>query len=301
LKKYIIHTGTDLIIEGLGHLTTEVNLINVRLTGFRRYFRAIHYKLRLPFFKFWGKFYFKHIEDNSLIIVFDSSFVRNNLELLRKTMPNSKIIFWYWNTVSNDKYLNLIRSNCSNIYSFDKLDCENYNLKFIPQFYWDYKNLKSKKEIDILFVGQVKNRISMIENLYKEFLKQGLNVFFYVTKSNSNDNSAHIELQEKSIKYGEVVQLISKSKCILDLTKDGQTGLSLRPVEALFFQIKLITNNSHITDYDFFNENNICIINNKKQDFKSFLNLKSKKIPQTIIDKYHINNWLNRIISNESF
>ena len=301
MKTYIIHTGTDLIIEGLSHLSADVKLINVRLKGVSRYLRAIHHKLRFPYYHFWGMFFFKHIEHNSLIIVFDSSFTRYNLKLLRERLPNSKIVFWYWNTVDNDKYLNLIRSTCSSIYSFDKLDCEKYNLKFIPQFYWNYKNLNEIKEFDILFVGNVKNRLTNIENIYREFLALGLNVFFYVTKSNPNDKSAYIDLKEDDIPYTEVVKLISKSKCILDLSKYGQSGLSLRPVESLFFQIKLITNNAHITEYDFFNENNICLIDDKKQDFRSFLNLKPKKNSEKIINKYHINNWLSKIISDESF
>lgn len=301
MKTYIIHTGTDLIIEGLSHLSTDVNLINVRSKGLSRYLRVIHHKLRLPFYHFWGIFYFKHIERNSLIIVFDSSFTRYNIKLLRERLPNSKIVFWYWNTVDSDKYLKLIRSTCTSIYSFDKLDCEKYNLKFIPQFYWNYKNLSESKEFDILFVGYVKNRLKKLENIYNEFLDLGLNIHFHVIKSNPNDKSAYIDLKKDDITYKEVVKLISKSKCILDISKDGQSGLSMRPLESLFFQIKLITNNPYITEYDFFNENNICLINDKKQDFKSFLNLKTKKNSKKIINKYHINNWLNKIILHESF
>lgn len=48
------------------------------------------------------------------------------------------------------------------------------------------------------------------------------------------------------ISYQENLDNIRKSKCIVDVVQKGQIGLTLRPLESLFFKKKLLTNNKCI-------------------------------------------------------
>ena len=71
-----------------------------------------------------------------------------------------------------------------------------------------------------------------------------------------------------------------------EIVQPGQGGLTIRTLEALFYNKKLITNNESITEYDFYNADNIFIY--KEQDcnidaLKSFLKKNNVIIEQNIL------------------
>ncbi|MEK5777604.1 lipopolysaccharide biosynthesis protein, partial [Acinetobacter nosocomialis] len=59
---------------------------------------------------------------------------------------------------------------------------------------------------------------------------------------------------------GEIVELYAKSNIILDISHPGQSGLTMRTFEAIGAGKKLITTNTNIKEYPFYNANNIFII-----------------------------------------
>ena len=82
---------------------------------------------------------------------------------------------------------------------------------------------------------------------------------------------------------------------IFDYLQDDQTGLSLRPFESIFFNKKLITNNSNIKNYDFYRKENIFILNyDDISMLKSFVDSDYLELPKNIIDNYDFQSWSNR-------
>jgi hypothetical protein len=59
----------------------------------------------------------------------------------------------------------------------------------------------------------------------------------------------------------EVRQKMLNSECVLDMQHPSNSGLTIRTFEALAAGAKLITFNHHITDYDFYNNKMIQVIN----------------------------------------
>ena len=104
--------------------------------------------------------------------------------------------------------------------------------------------------------------------------------------------------QKEGISYDENLQIIKRSKCIIDIYQKHQLGLTRRPLEALFYNKKLITNNQDIVNYDFYNPNNIYIL---KQiniiDILNFMDKKREEIPHEIKEQYDIRNWLKRFMN----
>ena len=63
----------------------------------------------------------------------------------------------------------------------------------------------------------------------------------------------------------------------------------------MFLERKLITNNTDIKNYDFYNHDNIFILGEDNiNEIKEFINKPYKKIDQDIIDYYDFDQWLNR-------
>lgn len=101
-----------------------------------------------------------------------------------------------------------------------------------------------------------------------------------------------IKLISNNISYSEILNNISQSKCLVDIVQDGQEGLTYRPLEALFYNKKLITNNKTITEYDFYKEENIYILGKDARSLKKFIESDFVPWNEKIVKKYTIENWI---------
>ena len=89
--------------------------------------------------------------------------------------------------------------------------------------------------------------------------------------------------------------MISQTKALLDYNAYNQKGLSLRVMESLFFEKKLITTNKNVKNYGFYNKNNIFIIGEDKwQNLEEFINSEYEKINPEIIDYFDFKQWIKR-------
>ena len=80
--------------------------------------------------------------------------------------------------------------------------------------------------------------------------------------------------------------------------KNGQEGLTLRVLEALFYSKKLITNNKNIKKYDFYNPNNIFIWGvDDEKNLLNFINSDYITIEENILNRYSYDSWINRFIN----
>lgn len=297
LKNYFLVEDFKKILEqdqkyNVIFLECSLYKVNILL----RFIRKIHFLSPFYYKTFWLKTEKEKIaliKKEDLVIFFDI-YSKPYLELSRKIKGEKKL--WLWNSVTKEslrakKYFN-------KIYTFDKFDSLRYRIQYLNQFYWrKYENKKIENKYDIFFVGQDKNRIKIIEQFDREI---NLKKYFYVIEDKSKIyESKYLKyLKSKYLSYEKTVELIEKSKCLLEINKSGQVGLTLRSLEALFYGKKLITNNEDIKNYDFYNENNIYIFNEKEiktQEILDFLSRKSKKIDKKILKKYTINFWLERI------
>lgn len=74
--------------------------------------------------------------------------------------------------------------------------------------------------------------------------------------------------------------------------QEGQKGMTLRIVEAMFFNKKLITNNDDILCMDFYNSQNIYVLGYDTRSIKGFILGKPAQWSKKFIRKYSFENWL---------
>lgn len=240
------------------------------------------------------------------VIYFDI-FREDKLEVLRNFTKNSKEIFWLWNKMEASK-IEYLKTFSKNIWTFDKVDSEINNIKYSSQFYWRSNLKTSNSKIDILFLGQNKGRDLQIIELDRK-LKLN-NKFIIVLKKYKSEVFKILSKNKKYYTYkitpyNKVVELIKQSNCLLELTQKNQEGLTIRALEALFFNKKLITNNIEIKKYNFYNKNNIFIIDdffniNEKEieEIKKFLKEEYIEISKAIKSQYSIESWLTTLLNN---
>lgn len=260
---------------------------------FIRIIRRFYLKLNIPFANIWYNDWKKDINKYDLIILFDSVLDIKVIDYIRNKIKEKRFIFWYWNPVENSINPNLISENLCEKWSFDLVDCKKYNLRYNKTFYFNDYNYKKSNEIyDVFFVGRDKGRLEYLLKLEKEFNDKNIITYFYIaTEEKYSINKK--KLKRPTLSYEEVLDYISKSKAILEILQKGQSGASLRTMEAIFYEKKLITNNKNIINYDFYCKENIFILEKDNiEELPQFLNSSYKKIDEEIIKKYEFENWL---------
>jgi hypothetical protein len=171
--------------------------------------------------------------------------------------------------------------------TFDSFDAEQFNLPLLNQVYRYHPNILQLPtlEYDFYFLGAIKDRKEKIENLRSKLLES-----FFINFLTMNNLPF--------ISYEQNISNILKSKCIVDIVQKDQQGLTLRPLEAMFFQKKLLTDYKEIIYYDFYNPQNIFIIGVDNWDtINSFLLSPYEPIDEEIIESYEVNKWIEYFLN----
>ena len=234
----------------------------------------------------------KLIHEFEKIIVFDNASCTDDVARYINGIINHNhafLYYFYWNPIFVANSIDYLKKNASKfiLYSFDKNDSILYNMKYNTSIYSKYIVLKDNDiEYDIYFVGHEKGRIDIINELKKKFLIFDLKFYSYIITPENNLPRVSAE---------DNLNNISKSKAILDIIQEGQSGITLRVLESIFLNKKLISNNVVLKDYNFYNPNNIFIIGyDDYNNLKEFILSPYEKIPQEIVNYYDIEEWIKR-------
>lgn len=231
--------------------------------------------------------------------LFKDYFIEKLLECSQKNYS------YQWDGLKRYERINALIPLFTKFYVFDKVDLspEN-NTHPTTNFYFDcYDNLFKSKEpkYDVFFIGSYDKRIEKLipicELLYIKGYK--LNIFLFCSHKEELDKYPFIKYADKPYTYYENLQMVADSKCIIDLHHDSvHTGLSFRTFEALGYNKKLITTNSIVKDYDFYNPQNIFYFEGSEDLSKidEFLHMDYKEIDPIIKNKYSFTNWIKYIL-----
>ena len=171
--------------------------------------------------------------------------------------------------------------------TFDPKDAERYNIKFANQYFrYPSEDIPEEPTSDCFFCGLAKNRIHELQALKELLETNALTCNFIIP-----------ETAKEGISYAEYLKQLSLSRCVIDINQSNQTGLTRRPLEALFYNKKLITNNADIRRHNFYNPKNIFIFGIDSTEFlKEFVKSPVDKIPEQIRQQYDINTWIDQYL-----
>ena len=257
----------------------------------------------------------RHARYDYILFIKGESFSENNLKLLIEQHPESKTIIYHWDSIANNNNaINLI-PYFNKVFSFDRYDCKKLGMNFLPLFYYnEYKEVakfKSGYDYDLMFVGTThSDRYRFIRSISSQikmnggkcftyFFFQGKIMFYrYKLLNKEMRKIPASEFQFIPMKKNELLELYKKSRIIVDVQHPKQTGLTLRTMEALGAKRKLITTNSDVEFYDFYNPTNILIVDRNNPVINTeFLNSEYSELPDEIYEKYSINSWIEKLLS----
>ncbi len=170
--------------------------------------------------------------------------------------------------------------------TFDPQEAEEYQMVYAPQFFRFPDTVSQETpKYDFFFCGEKKDRGERLAQLQHALEEMGYKCLFIVVGQNS-----------EYITYEQYLKYVEESKCLIDLFQEGQVGITRRPMEALFFNKKLLTENPHIAKFDFFHPENILITTpgdpNKLDAVKDFMETPCAIVPDDIKQGYSVEGWL---------
>lgn len=268
---------------------------NVILRAVRRYW----IKWRLPFQGIWlGSW--KHKFADYDMVIFTASWLAEGIpHWMRKQKECPRIIWWYWNSVVEDDHPERVLEEDAEKWSFDPEDCVEYGMRHNSQYYFDSFQVPGDCEIkkDVYYLGSNGGRMQEVLRFAEEANRQGIGLDFNIfePKEKNWKKVKGLKFFKNSMDYKENLRHIGESKAILEIIRPGQSGQTLRSLEALFHKKKLITNDQNILNKDFYRPENVFVLGKDKiEDLKSFLDTPYEEVDEEIVKYYEAFHWLER-------
>ncbi|MEI7884114.1 MAG: hypothetical protein WCI30_02045 [Clostridia bacterium] len=269
--------------------------------------------------------YFVKIMNETKMESYDIVFIVNckvftpmMIKQLRDSQKSARFILYMWDSLTLYPNSKELISIFDKAYSFDTEDCEKTEkLQFLPLFYCDEFRALGQADInemkyDIASVCTAHpNRYKLMNALFPKLEKEGIRIFSYMFLHRFQYlyNKVFIpefkyaksrEFKFKPLSEEENLNILKISNSVFDMQHNKQSGLTMRSIETLGAKKKLITTNKNIKKYDFYNENNIFVIDESDlAGIELFIKNEYEPISDKIYKKYSLHSWI-KIIINES-
>ena len=245
-----------------------------------------------------------------ILVIQGEGLVPMLLKWLRKEYQATPIINYLWDSVANKPKLRDNFPYYDRVITFDLMDAKTLGLVFSPLFFSPVFNSlkKTKKIYDLTFIGSLHgDRAVLISSLIKSM--PHLNFFIYLytpsrwifylrrifNKNFFNVNLGYLHFEKLSLEH--VKNILLQSKIVLDFHDKNQSGLTIRTIEALALNKKIVTTNKNIKEYDFYESKNILIIKRNCSTISSdFITSPYKPLNKKVIHRYSLESFYRNVI-----
>lgn len=180
------------------------------------------------------------------------------IKKIKERNPSITTIYYAWDSIDNwqGDYRYLIQS-FDKVATFDYRDAVNENIKYVPTFHTDELTGLPKADIeyDIFYFGSFdelrRDFQTKLESYCREH-KLRCKTFLYISPLRFVfERLRGKKIDRKKVSFrrmekGEYLDILSKSKVIVDVCTPKQSGLSMRILDALAAGKLILTTNKHI-------------------------------------------------------
>lgn len=266
-------------------------------------------------FTFKARKYFKKIVNHLADIPFDYVFIvksdmidKSTIKLFREFYPDAKLCLYLWDSIHNVKGISKKIPLYDFASSFDRHDCDNNDkLHFRPLFYDDTALPKRTAiKYDLCFCGTVHtDRYYIVKKIFGEaelsgyktnsflYLQAKFIFYFYKLFGKGFKKAKMSEFSFSKKPTNEIIEIENESKVVLDIQDPKQSGLTMRTIEMIGSKKKLVTTNKDIVNYDFYDDNNILIVDRNKPILDlGFFEKPYKELSDETYLKYSLQWWV---------
>lgn len=271
--------------------------------------------------KYYGEILKKNNEKNYdyIFIVKCDMITGEILQSMKATFQGATFCLYLWDSVDNILGIEKKFQYFDRVLSFDRSDSEKFSeIVFRPLFYLDEYRKKDEvqnstvNKFDLSFLGTIhSDRYSILKKIEKICRENDIKLFtfkylqskfvYYLYKVTKKEfrRTKLSDFSFEKMNAKDISNIVNKSKVILDIEHPKQTGLTMRTIEMIGMKKKIITTNRDITNYDFYDPQNILVISRDNPEISfNLINSEYKSLEKEIYNKYYIENWIYDILIN---
>jgi len=269
------------------------------------------------------KYYSRIVQENrdkqyDYVFVIKSEAINEKVfAMLRQAWPQAQFILYLWDSVKNvpdgERKIRLY----DRVLTFDHVDARHYGLILRPLFcrkeYAAQPENRERYAYDAAFIGTAHSIrpqvVRMLEKICRErgskcysylFLPHILVYFYNKLRNRYYRGVKRSDIHFDPLPADEVRRIYDDSRCILDVEHTEQRGLTMRTIEMVGMGKKLITTNSGILEYDFYDPNNICVIDRHDPKIpEAFWSSAYLPVPKEVLDRYTLNAFVRDIFDRK--
>lgn len=244
------------------------------------------------------------------VILFD---IRNlkDTQLLKREIHTPHITSFLWDPMSvicrgsekaRMQYIKEVNKLGVEVATFDPDDARECGFKYVGAVYRDISRLKGlPEETDFWYIGTEKYREEPLEALAAEIEDAGLRYTFKIVphKHKSRlDNFKHLRhCVSAPLPYEQSLEKAARARCLIDLVQRRQSGVTLRAMEAIFLDKKLITNNAAIKREAYYHPANVYILGDpaEQRTLREFMDTPMVALSPAILSTHDITRWLPQL------
>ena len=313
---FIFHEQIQRAMESLGH---RVHFVSDRPSK-NAFVKILIRKARLALIPLLNSYFRRQTAKirpdsvHEIFIIRGEGLTAKALREMKDRFQHARIQLYLWDNLRRSQGCKELIPVVDRAWTYDLKDSSKYpKLKFTPNFFVlsdNLKNLKSPKDSfqwDLVFFGTAHgDRLKVISKIARALPSpERFYVFLYFQSlilywarrifdfSFKNFRADQLSLKPKFGKDWE--DIISNASAVLDIHHSQQGGLTIRTLESLALGFKLVTTDASITQYPFFNAEQILVVNRENPEIPSDFLRKPNNFPvHPSLKELELSNWIKR-------
>lgn len=212
----------------------------VRLPGRKLWYRHASNKIKFnnnyPICFIWHYHFMEEVENGTL-------------DYIKKKFPYSKHVYFITDAQAvNYDVVSFLKKKMDIVSVYDPSVAEKYGIKFFPNIYPYPDGAYTEEELDydLCFVGGDKGREKVLREIAELCEKRSMRTAFYIGKTEEERVDGRIHFLKGKIPYKDVIEIVKRSRCLLELRVEPDCACTLRVQEAVIRNKKLLTNNKNV-------------------------------------------------------
>lgn len=232
---------------------------------------------------------------------------------LRRAHPAARFILYLWDSVENRASSVAIAPLFDSVLTFDPQDAARCNMRFRPLFFGPQyaRPAAEVPDLDVSFIGTVHtDRYAVVSAVLRQLPPEATTwTYFYLqakwvfrVQKVINPGFRRARIEEFSfdpLPKSKVHEIFRRSRCVLDVEHPQQRGLTIRTLETFGARKKLITTNSEVRGYDFYDPARVAVIDRANPRLpEDFLTSEFPPAPESLYYKYSIKGWMDDVLAD---
>ena len=309
IKDHLISIGHKVyLIHDRPFKSSFLRAVTSKIPNIISFFLIIYYKKKLRAI---------NIDFDYILVIKGQTLSPTVMDFILAKNANAIKILYLWDSIKNSKNAFKNLDKFDKVFSFDLNDCQNFKFDYRPLFYslnfdCTYRSNEhhDSRNLVVGFLGTIhSDRLKVINKFSRQNPSLNLKKFMYLhrpwvfTIKYLTDKNFRIykkyNFEYTPLTLNEGAKFLSKCDAVLDIEHTNQSGLTMRTIECIGLNKRLITTNRAIINQDFYDRKTVRVIDrdNPVVEEKFLTQKEFSGYPKDIRFKYSLEGWIKDIFN----